>query len=62
MNLNINPYILLGLINMKLRDYYKNLEDLVEVENIDIDLLISKLDSIGYIYNKETNQFISKDA
>lgn len=62
MNLNINPYILLGLINMKLRDYYKNLEDFVEVENIDIDLLISKLDSIGYIYNKETNQFISKDA
>lgn len=62
MNLNINPYILLGLINMKLRDYYKNLEDLVEVENIDIDLLISKLDSIGYIYNKETNQFISKEA
>ena len=62
MNLNINPYILLGIINMKLRDYYKNLEDLVEVENIDIDLLISKLDSIGYIYNKETNQFISKEA
>lgn len=62
MNINTDPHILLGIVNMKLRDYYNNLDELIEVENINIDTLNSKLEEIGYIYSKEINQFVSKEA
>lgn len=55
-----NAYVLLSIINMKLRDFYSSIDDLCddldenkeEVENI--------LNSIGYFYSKENNQFICK--
>jgi hypothetical protein len=57
LDLNMDPYILLGIINMDLRDYYDSLEDLEEGQNIDIDVLKDKLDQIGYHYDQKTNQF-----
>jgi len=57
LDLNMDPYILLGIINMDLRDYYDSLEDLEEGQNIDIDVLKDKLDQIGYHYDPNTNQF-----
>lgn len=53
----MDPYILLGIINMDLRDYYDSLEELEEGQNIDIDVLKDKLDQIGYHYDQKTNQF-----
>lgn len=38
-----DPYVLLSYINLKLRDYYKNIEELSKAENIDLEELIKKL-------------------
>lgn len=56
-NLPNDPVILLSVINTKLRDYYKNLDDLCDIEDIQREELILKLSSIGYIYNSDLNQF-----
>ena len=57
LDMNMDPYILLGIINMDLRDYYDSLEELEEGQNIDLDVLKEKLDQIGYHYDQKTNQF-----
>lgn len=54
-----DPFILLSIINMKLRDFYHSLELLCDDLNIDEKELIEKLKSIGYGYNAENNQFTS---
>lgn len=51
-------YMLLSIINMKLRDSYSSLDSLCESEDISKEEIITKLKSIGYNYNKELNQFI----
>lgn len=50
-------YILLGVINTKLRDYYGSLDELIDDLEIDKDILIKKLESIGYKYDKKLNAF-----
>lgn len=62
MNLNMDPNILLGIVNLKLRDFFKNLDDLVYDLDISKDDLIQKLSTIGYSYDEKINQFIQKDA
>ena len=57
MNMPSNPYILLSFINTKLRDEYSSLDDLCEDLDLDIDIVNKSLNSIGYDYNKELNQF-----
>ncbi|MGS0973031.1 MAG: DUF4250 domain-containing protein [Candidatus Izemoplasmataceae bacterium] len=57
LDLNMDPYILLGIINMDLRDYYDSLEELEEGLNIDLNVLKEKMKNIGYAYNEKTNQF-----
>jgi len=57
LDLNMDPYILLGIINMDLRDYYDSLEELQEGLNIDLNVLKEKMKNIGYAYNEKTNQF-----
>lgn len=53
-------YMLLSFINLKLRDYYDSLDSLCDDLDIDIDEIKSRLDSIDYTYNSQTNQFVSK--
>lgn len=60
-DLNMDSYLILSIINTKLRDFYNNLDDLVEDLNIDKIILIDKLKEIGYLYNNKLNQFIIKD-
>lgn len=55
-----DPYILLSYINTKLRDYYMTLEDLSEKEDIDLEEISQRLNSINYYYDKEKNQFIRR--
>ncbi|MGD9964149.1 MAG: DUF4250 domain-containing protein [Candidatus Izemoplasmatales bacterium] len=57
----MDSYLILSIINTKLRDFYNNLDDLVEDLNIDKIILIDKLKEIGYLYNNKLNQFIIKD-
>lgn len=52
-----SPAILLGFINTKLRDQYKDLDHLCDDLECDRNEIISKLKSIDYRYNKEQNQF-----
>jgi hypothetical protein len=58
MDLPKDPVMLLSTINLKLRDYYKDLDALCEDLDIEKASLIDKLASIDYEYSKETNQFI----
>lgn len=50
--------ILLSVINTKLRDEYSSLDDLVDSENLDKEVIIEKLKSIGYEYSESQNKFI----
>ena len=61
MNVNGDKYILLSLVNTKLRNDYSTLCDLVYNENIDTESLILALKDIGYIYNEKLNQFVNID-
>lgn len=58
--LSMDPYILLSMVNMKLRDFFSSLETLCEDWDIERELIEVKLETIGYIYNENTNQFITK--
>lgn len=53
-----DPVMLLSYVNLKLRDYYKSLEDLCEGEDVEKQPLIDKLAGIGYAYSEESNQFV----
>lgn len=53
----MDPQILLSLINTKLRDQYGSLEALCDDLSIVEEEITKKLKSIGYEYNKESNQF-----
>lgn len=53
-----DPVMLLSYINLKLRDYYGSLEELCEDLDVDRESLVAKLESLGYSYDKEKNQFV----
>lgn len=53
-----DPAMLLSFINLKLRDFYRNLDELcddLDVEQIEI---AEKLAKIDYHYDQEKNQFV----
>ena len=52
-----NPTILLSVVNTKLRDFYSSLDELCLDLDESKEDIISKLESIGYYYSKEDNQF-----
>ena len=52
-----DPYMLLSMINMKLRDFYPDLDALCEDMNVDKEELCSKLKAAGFEYSKENNKF-----
>ena len=49
--------MLLSFINLKLRDYYRDLSLLCEDLDISEDMVKEKLGSIQYYYDSHTNQF-----
>lgn len=55
-----DPYMLLSVVNMKLRDEAVNLEELCKTYNKDEEELKLQLLSIGYVYEPEHNQFIAQ--
>ena len=52
-----DPYLLLSVINMKLRDFDGDFATLCDHEDVDGQALLDKLATIGYVYVKEQNQF-----
>jgi len=53
-----DPVMLLSFVNMKLRDFYPNLDDMCKDLEIGQTELVEKLAGIDYHYDKERNQFV----
>lgn len=49
--------MLLSIINTKLRDFYKNLDNLCEDTNINKEELCERLKAAGFEYDKDLNKF-----
>lgn len=52
-----DPAMLMSWANMKLRDYYKSLDELCEDLEIDRNELENKLNQAGFEYNPQLNKF-----
>lgn len=53
-----DPVMLLSFVNLKLRDYYQDLDQMcddLDLSRIEIE---EKLKTIDYIYDREKNQFV----
>ena len=57
-NLPNDPILLLSVVNMKLRDFYRDLDTLCQEMSVDKSKLIDKLADIDYEYDAKTNQFV----
>ena len=55
-----DPSMLLSYVNLKLRDYYSSLEAMCEDLDVEQEDLCTRLQTIGYYYNQEKNQFDTK--
>ena len=55
--LQMDPHLLVGLINTELRNHCHSLEDLVKTHYLDEESLIEKLGKAGYISQSAQNQF-----
>ncbi len=53
-----DPNMLLSFVNLKLRDYYSSLEAMCDDLDVNRAEIEDKLQSIGYSYQKERNQFV----
>ena len=53
-----DPIMLLSVVNLKLRDFYKNLDALCEDMDADKAGLCAKLNAVGYEYDAQRNQFV----
>ena len=53
-----DPVMLLSFVNLKLRDFYKNLDALCEDLDVDRQEITEKLASISYHYDEGKNQFV----
>ena len=58
MNLPNDPIMLLSVVNLKLRDFYKDLDALCDDMDADKADLCVKLKAVGYEYDAQRNQFV----
>ncbi|MCM1115087.1 MAG: DUF4250 domain-containing protein [Clostridium sp.] len=57
MELPQDPFMLVSAVNLKLRDFYANLDLLCEDMAIDKNELCAKLEAAGFVYSEENNKF-----
>lgn len=53
-----DPVMLLSFLNLKLRDYYKDLDALCDDLDVDKQEITDKLAGINYYYDAGRNQFV----
>lgn len=53
-----DPMMLLSFLNMKLRDFYPNLDALCQDLELDKDVIVDKLAAIDYHYDETLNRFV----
>lgn len=54
--LELDEAMLYSMVNMKLRDFYSDLEDFCLSENVDLSDFEDRLNELGLSYNEDTNQ------
>ncbi|MBD5329272.1 MAG: DUF4250 domain-containing protein [Bacteroides sp.] len=57
MNIPHDPFMLLSMVNMKLRDEYPSLEEFCKSNDLDEAEIKSTLSAAGFEYLPEINQF-----
>lgn len=55
-----DPYMLLSIVNMKLRDEDISLHELCRTYDAEEEILVRKLAGVGYTYDQTHNQFIAE--
>ena len=58
MALPMDNFLLLSVVNTKLRDCYSSLDALCDDLDADKSDIISRLSSVGYSYDETVNQFV----
>ena len=53
-----DPVMLLSFLNLKLRDYYKDLDALCDDLDVSRQEITEKLNAIDYHYDPEKSQFV----
>lgn len=56
--LPMDPFMLLSVINTKLRDRYPSFEELCDDLDVNAKEIADKLSQAGFEYNKELNKFV----
>lgn len=57
-NIPNDPMMLLSFLNMKLRDFYPDLNALCQDLELDKDAIVDKLATIDYHYDAVLNRFV----
>lgn len=57
-NIPKDPVMLLSFVNLKLRDFYSDIDEMCSELSIDKTELEAKLKSIDYEYDRTCNQFV----
>lgn len=57
-NIPNDPMMLLSFLNMKLRDFYPDLDALCQDLELDKDAIVDKLAAIDYHYDESLNRFV----
>ena len=57
MTLPQDPFMLLSMINMKLRDEFSSIEELCKANDLDQSSLVKTLKDAGFEYQPGINQF-----
>lgn len=58
MQLPNDPSMLLSYVNLKLRDFYPDLDEMCADLDVDRLAIEEKLSKIGYVYSRGKNQFV----
>lgn len=58
MNIPNDPAILLSYINTQLRDSGHDFNELCKDLCVDKEIILKKLEAIGYVYDPEKNRFV----
>lgn len=58
MSLPKDSFMLLSVVNTKLRDYYSSLDELCSAENVSRAEVENQLSQAGYNYDENINQFV----
>lgn len=58
MQLPNDPAMLLSFVNLKLRDFYKSLDEMCDDMDVDRETVERKLSKIGYEYDRSQNRFV----